>query len=138
MFHQFRREVRVAQERAEAAIRLATDQGFPIWRARGSLSHGWALAQQGHAQEGIEQLTQGLSALRATGAGSGGPYFLALLAEAHGTMGQPEAGLAVLTEALTLADTTGERWYDPELYRLQGALLLQKNSDHQAEAENCF
>jgi predicted ATPase len=66
------------------------------------------------------------------------PYFLALLAEAHGTLGQPEAGLTVLTEALTLADTIGERWYAPELHRLKGELLLQQSSDHQAEAENCF
>ena len=66
------------------------------------------------------------------------PYSLALLAEAHGTIGKPEAGLTVLAEALTLADTTGARWYAPELYRLKGVLLLQQNSANQAEAENCF
>ena len=53
-------------------------------------------------------------------------------------MGQPEAGLTALTEALTLADTTGERWYEPELYRLKGELLLQQNAANQVEAENCF
>jgi predicted ATPase len=66
------------------------------------------------------------------------PWFLALLAEAQGTMGQPAEGLMTLTEALTLADKTGERWYEAELYRLKGELLLQQNSDNQAEAENCF
>ena len=44
----------------------------------------------------------------------------------------------MLTEALTLVDTTGERWYEPELYRLKGELLLQQSSDNQAEAETCF
>jgi predicted ATPase len=39
---------------------------------------------------------------------------------------------------LTLMDTTGERWYEPELYRLKGELLLQQTSDNQAEAETCF
>ena len=112
VFHQFRREVRAAQERAEAAISLATEQGFPYWMAFGAILRGWALAQQGQAQEGIEQIHQGLRAYRATGAEILRPYFLALLAEAHGTMGQPEAGLTVLTEALTLVDTTGERWYE--------------------------
>jgi predicted ATPase len=53
-------------------------------------------------------------------------------------MGQPEAGLTALVEALTLTDTTGERWYEPEMYRLKGALLLQQNSGNQAEAETCF
>ena len=66
------------------------------------------------------------------------PYFLALLAEAHGTLGEPEAGLRVLTEALTRVDTTGERWYEAELYRLKGALLLQQSLDNSTEAESCF
>ena len=66
------------------------------------------------------------------------PCFLALLAEGHGTIGEPGAGLTVLTEALALVDTTGERWYEPELYRLKGELLLQQASDNQAEAETCF
>jgi predicted ATPase len=65
-------------------------------------------------------------------------YFLALLAEAHGIMGQPEAGLVVLAEALTHVDTTGEQWYKPELYRLTGRLLLQQDVDNQTEVENCF
>jgi predicted ATPase len=53
-------------------------------------------------------------------------------------MEQPETGLTVLTEALTHVDKTGIRWYEPELYRLKGELLLQQNSANQAEAETCF
>ena len=52
MFHQFRREWRAAQERAEATIVLATEQGFPHWKAFGSIVRGWALAYQGQAQGG--------------------------------------------------------------------------------------
>jgi predicted ATPase len=44
----------------------------------------------------------------------------------------------VLAEALTLAETTGERWYNPELYRLKGVLLLQQSADNHAEAQACF
>ena len=138
MFHQFRREVQAAQERTEAAIRLATEQGFPLWVAYGAILRGWALAHQGQAQEGIEQMHQGLTACHATGAEVLRPYFLALLAEAYETIGQPAAGLAVLAEALTLADKTGERWYEPELHRLKGALLLQQSPDNHTEAHACF
>ena len=130
MLHQCRREVCATQERAEAAIILAMAQGFPQWRAHGAILRGWTLTQQGSAQEGMAQITQGLSAYRATGAEILRPYCLALLADVHGTLGQLEAGLRVLTEALRLADTTGARWYEAELYRLKGALLLQQHSDN--------
>jgi predicted ATPase len=138
VFHSFRREVRLTQERAEAVISLAKEQGFPFWVALGSLLRGWALAYQGRTQEGIEQLTQGLRAHRATGSEIARPHYLALLAEAHGITGKPETGLTVLTEALMHVDTTGERWYESEIYRLKDALLLQQSSDNQAEAESCF
>jgi class 3 adenylate cyclase/predicted ATPase len=138
VFHQFRREVRAAQDRAEAVIRLAKEQGFPLWMAIGCILRGWALAQQGQAQEGIEQINQGLIAYRATGAELWRPYWLALLAEAHGALGEPEAGLAVLTEVLTPVDKRGERWCEAELQRLKGELLLQHSWDSQAEAETCF
>jgi class 3 adenylate cyclase/predicted ATPase len=138
VFHQLRREVRAVQERAEAALSLAKEQGFPSVMVVASFQHGWALAQQGQAQEGVERMHQGLLAHRGIGQESQRPYYLALLAEAYGTMEQPEAGLTVLTEALTFAETTGERWYEPELHRLKGALLLQQHADNQVEAESCF
>jgi len=136
--YQFCREGGAAQACAEASINLATAQGFPLRKAFGTILYGWALAQQGQAQEGIDQINQGLIVLRATGAETWRPYFLVLLAEAYGMLGQPETGLAVLAEALTLADTMGARWFTAELHRLKGELLLQQNSDNQAEAETCF
>jgi predicted ATPase len=138
IFHQFRREVRAAQERAAAALSVAQEQGFLLWSVMGSMLRGWALAQQGKVQEGIEQMHQGLTTYHATGGKVTRSYFLALLAEAHGTLGDPEAGLTVLTEALSLADKTGVRWCESECYRLKGVLLLQQSSDNQAEAETCF
>jgi predicted ATPase len=138
LLHQLRREGRAAEARAEATISLATQQGFPYFMADGAILHGWALTHQGQVKEGIEQMHQGLLAFRATGAALLRPYYLALLAEAHSALGEPETGLTGLAEALTLVDKTGERWCEPELYRLKGALLLQQSSDNQAEAETCF
>jgi class 3 adenylate cyclase/predicted ATPase len=138
VFHHCRRDVRATQERAAATIRLATEQGFPHWMAMSVIMQGWALAQQGQVKEGMAQMTQGLQAYQATGAAIRRPHFLALLAEAHRITGQPETGLTILTEALALVDTTGERWYEPELYRLKGELLLQQNSDNHTEAASCF
>jgi predicted ATPase len=61
-----------------------------------------------------------------------------LLAEAYGQAGQAEAGLQVLDEALTLVATTEERWWEAELHRLKGALLLLLQNEDVSQAEACF
>src|SRR5262249_51561197 len=66
--HQLRREGPLAQERAEAALTLADEQGFALFVAWGTILRGWALAEQGQVEEGIAQIQQGLAASRATGA----------------------------------------------------------------------
>ena len=65
------------QERAEAALTLATEQGFPHWEAFGTLFGGWALAEQGQVRQGMAQIHQGLAALRATETGLSWPSWLA-------------------------------------------------------------
>ena len=47
-----------------------------------------------------------------------------MLAEAYEKVGQVEEGLTLLAEALVTIDRTGERYYEAELYRLKGELLL--------------
>jgi hypothetical protein len=41
---QFRRDVPAMREHAEAAVALATEQGFPLWASLGTSVRGWALA----------------------------------------------------------------------------------------------
>ena len=82
--HQYRREVLAAHEQAAAATTLATEKGFVPWVARGTVLHGWALAQQGQGEAGLAAMRQGLAAELATGATLWQPYVLGLLAEAYG------------------------------------------------------
>jgi predicted ATPase len=79
-----------------------------------------------------------LATLQQTGLKLYRPYFFALLAEAYGQAGQLEAGLTVLAETLTLVAATEERWWEAELYRLQGALLLQRSLPNASQVETCF
>jgi predicted ATPase len=138
MIHLARREARAARARAEAAITLANEQGFPIWAAFGTFYHGWALAAQGQPEEGIAQMRQGLDAWLDTGAELGRSTILVMLAEGYGAVGQIEEGLTVLAEALAVADKMGERYYEAELHRLKGQLLLQSAVSDVARAETYF
>jgi predicted ATPase len=138
ILHQVRREWQVVHEHAETAITVATEQQVALVLALGPLMRGWALAMQGQGAEGLTQLRQGLDAYQATGAAFQRPHFLSLLAEVHRSLGQPEAGLTALSEALTLVEKTGERYYEAELHRLKGELLLQQAAPEVSHAETCF
>jgi class 3 adenylate cyclase/predicted ATPase len=135
--HQFRREAQAAQEHTEEVIRISTEYGFTLYSAWGTVMQGWALAELGEANEGIAQMREGIAAWRAMGGQMSLPYCLALLAEAYGKAGQAEEGLSTLAEALTVVDRTGERTWEPELFRLKGELLLMQGAD-EAEVETCF
>ena len=93
---------------------------------------------QGEAVAGVAQMHQGLAAWRATGSEIVRPYYLALLAEWYGKAGQGAAGLDVLAEARAAAQHMEERFYEAELYRLEGELLLAQSVDCVAEAATCF
>jgi predicted ATPase len=125
--------------RAEQLIELRMAHGFTFFGAIGTILRGWARVRQGVGEDGIVEMQQGLAAHQATGAVVNRTYYLALLAEAYGALGQAEKGLAVLAEAMTLVTHTGERWWQAELTRLQGELRLQQAEDHQmVEAEQCL
>jgi predicted ATPase len=83
-------------------------------------------------------MRQGLAARRATGAELVQPYWLGLLAEAYRKGGQPTEALIALAEVLALLDKNGQRYYEAELYRLKGKMLLARSADAQVEAEACF
>jgi predicted ATPase len=124
-------------ERVEDMMRLATEHGFAQLIGLGTFFQGLTLAEQGQGEAAIVHMRQGLEAYRATGAVVRQPMRLAPLAEEYGKSGQVEAGLVVLAEALTLVETTGEHWWEAELHRLKGELLLQLSPDNHSGAASC-
>jgi predicted ATPase len=90
VLHWLRREGQATKEQAQATLALSTEQGFPYFLAQGTITQGWALADQGQGEEGIAQLLEGVTASRATGAEVFLTGWLAMLAEAYGKVGQPE------------------------------------------------
>ena len=136
-FHHLRREEQIVQKRAESGLTLATEKGFSQWIATGIILRGWALAQQGQGAEVITPMRQALDGWRASGAKLVVPYFLLLLTEAYAVFGQTEAGLTTVDEALSAAHNSGERWFEAEMYRLRGELLL-KQERAETEIEACF
>jgi predicted ATPase len=112
------------RQRSERLLALTAEQSFPFWSALGLGLHGWALVHGGELEEGLGELERARAELEATGARLFSTYIMAFLAEARLRRGDLAAGLADADEGLRLAETTYDRSYWPELWRLKGELLL--------------
>jgi predicted ATPase len=132
---QFRRDVSAVHEHAEATVALATMQGFQQLAACGMSLRGWALAMQGQGEAGLAQVRQGMTAARATGAALAVPYLCTVLAEVAAPLGHTEGGLQALAEAHTLVEQHDERYWEAEVCRLRGVVLLRQSRPQQVEAE---
>jgi predicted ATPase len=94
---------------------------------------------RGQVEAGIAQIKSGLDQWEAIGGILARAWLLSHLGEAYRLDGQIEKALAIITDALHLADAHDERHYESELYRLKGEFLLQQHAANQAtEAEACF
>jgi predicted ATPase len=138
IFRQLLRDLHNARQQAEAAIAIATEQGFPLYRAAATVVRGWVLAESGGAEDGIAEIRRGLADYAATGAEMWSPYFLGLLAEALGRASHAVEALSLTDDALDRCARTGVRWIEAELHRIRGELLLLRSKPEQSDAETCF
>jgi len=139
ILHQFRGEVRPAQENTESLIALCTEYGLTNSLTLATSFRGWAMTEQGRTQEGIAQIQEGLANMPATEWSElYRPYWLSLLAEACGETGRVDEGLSALTEALAIADEHENRFYEAEMHRLKGELLLKQDASNAVAARNRF
>jgi adenylate cyclase len=130
----FRREPQALEEWAEETILLSAEYGIAYFHARAISHQGWVLVEQGEVEQGIAEMRRGLDAVRATGSLMYLPMELTRMARAHAKLGQTEEGLTLLKEAQAAANRSGERYYEAEIHRLKGELLLAQGDEGEAEA----
>ena len=121
------------EEGINQLIAVATEQGFPHWRAQGAIYRGWVKVKNGDTMEGMTLLQRGLTAYRVGGAELFVPHYFALLAAAYEIAGRVEDSLTLLRDALDIVERTGERWSAAELNRQKGQLLLRQGCSDAAE-----
>jgi predicted ATPase len=121
-----RREPERALRQLEAAEVLAAEQRLSLTFETGML-RGAALTEQGAIDEAIARIREGVTKWTRLGRTFLLPYGLAFLAQGLVRHGDQAAALAALREGLALADVTGEHFWDAELHRLTGTVLLAEN-----------
>jgi predicted ATPase len=122
-------------DRVNELLAVTTEQGFPLWRGLGTVFRGWVKVRNGEVTEGLSLLRSGSAAYRATGAAVWTPHHIALQAGACEKAGQITEGLTLLDDALQLSERTKERWFEAELYRHKGRLLLRQGHTETGEEQ---
>ena len=125
-----------AELNGNEAVRIATEQGYPYWRAFGMVAKAGGLLLQGRPDEALRLLLQALVSYRAIGAGLGLPRFYSILGDAYTQAGRFSEARQALDEGLAIGDKNDDRYQEAELHRLKGELHLAE-ADDQA-AEGCF
>jgi predicted ATPase len=127
-----------ADARAAELCSLAGEKDAALWNAFGMLSQGCVLLLTGKALAALQILTSGLTALRATGATFWAPLSLSYLASAHAELGQLADARRCIGEAMTAVETTDERWWEAEVYRVAGQIALKSPEPDAAKAVSYF
>jgi serine/threonine protein kinase/tetratricopeptide (TPR) repeat protein len=122
--HYLRGEWLASQEQAEAALALAREHDLAFFLGWLTASRSFALTRQGRLEEGITQIRDGLAA-RGSKDQLGYTAICAMVAENLGQAGQIAEGLTMLSKGLAFTERTGERFYEAEMYRVKGELLLK-------------
>ncbi|WP_342739464.1 AAA family ATPase [Bradyrhizobium sp. B117] len=131
-------DVAMVGRRAEELIALTKEQRFGFFLAMGTAYRGWTLVEAGDTEAGVELLRRGIEGFQASGAAWILPFYLAQLATAEAKAARFENALGQLSEALVLTEKSGVRWFEAELLRRRGELILTARPGAEADVESDF
>jgi predicted ATPase len=123
---------------AQELAALAEKKGALSWKVAGTSWQGVVYALTGKASSAVQILTSGITELRSMGTTISIPQRLSDLARAHAELGQYDAAWRCINEAMTLTETSNERWFEADLHRIAGDLTLMSPEPDAAKAEAYF
>ena len=129
-----RREPGMVLQRVHAAEVVAAEQRLSL-HINSRVLRGGALAAQGAGAEAVAMIREGLSERNRAGAKLYRPFCLAVFAEALEATGEHDSALAALSEALAVAQETGERWWEAEIHRLKGVVSAVPELPHRQRSQ---
>ncbi|MCX4247186.1 adenylate/guanylate cyclase domain-containing protein [Paraliomyxa miuraensis] len=136
-FQLYMRDHAKSQAFADEAVALSQEQSFGWWLVWGTILGGSARAGQGEAGA-AERIQQCIGLWRQTGSGFTVPYFLGLLSDARRSEGHLREAGPLLDEALELAESSRERFFEAELRRMRGTQRLLQAGDDARDDEDAM
>jgi predicted ATPase len=139
----FDRNIERVIELNEQMLFHADEHGLPHYKTIGEIMRGWVRAMQGEAEQGSAEMLKGLAAFRNLETEQRRASYLVLMADALLRAGRVDEGSSALDEAVETINNTGEHFYEAELYRTKGELLMrqpgsQRGEDCESEIEACL
>jgi predicted ATPase len=122
---------------AQATFDLATEQDSANFRTEAQFMGAWVLSGRGEDEHAVRLMHDSLRERQAFAKTWTNPYYFSLLVRVQARAGALDQALATLEVALEQARTSGDAWVDPDLFRIQGDLVLALGHDS-AKAEECF
>jgi predicted ATPase/class 3 adenylate cyclase len=123
MLLRYRRDIEVLLARTETMVAFAAEQGFRDLSAKALVFKGWALSCLGQRDIGLESMEEGLALQRKLATQEDIPVYLEMLAETHGDGGNPELGIPLLDEAISMVNASGLIYWLAQLYSCKGDLI---------------
>jgi predicted ATPase len=131
-------DVALATTTSESSVRISTEHGLAGLKTWSRSLTGWCAVRNGQHDRGLALLTEATNALRAMQSSAWLPYLLGLLSDARIKAGQSSDAMETVEEAISIGETTGERFYSAELHRLRGELLARASIGQRDEAKAEF
>src|SRR5262249_34019112 len=130
-------------DRAERAVaellNLSSRDSLQFWNISARSLKGALLIERGKIIEGSRLVQNAMNALRDIGNRLHYTSFLGQFAKGLGRIGKISQGLDAVNEALDESEQNEMRWYQPELLRTKGELLLlEEGSEAPARAQDQF
>jgi predicted ATPase len=128
----------VAKALADELVALGDETGATFWKAAGIAFQGSVLSVTGQAADAVHTITSGITAWRSMGGTVFSPWWLSCLARAYAELTRYDDAWRYIGEAITLVETTKERWCEAEVYRTAGEIALLSSELDEAKAEGYF
>ena len=138
MFEIIARNVDRAAPAAKALSSVAHEHGIGLWIAFGAFLEAWVELLSGSSETCLLNMRRAAALLDQDDVGAFQPLVKASLAEAEARNGETQAALATIEQALEEFEQTGQRWFDAEIHRRRGDILLKKNPADPDPAEDAL
>jgi len=137
VLHKFRRDAGAVATCAADLVAYASEQKLRDHRAKGAFFRGWARAMLQDVQEGLSEMLEGIASERDTGTPEDFTLYYEMLAEIYARAGRYEEGLRAVDDAFAQANRCGIVFWNAELHRRRGELLIASGAPSAAAAA-CF